>query len=229
MNREIESNCLSSVDQVINNSFLGRIKINLEELGAFSSILYFETPQIKEILDQVRKDFLTKNTYLSGEDLTTISNKITAAFTDHIVQNYVTTEVKGVKMPLSSKIDSFITQGNGVTAFNFLKSKFKDNLFLNNMRTMSNPGKGGKYLIFKQIDNTTDTRNTMIASIAELMQHPDKQIRDQANIMIATGILQYGTYKKYGSFIDLVPIENYSNFVKTATTWNRAASNRRWA
>lgn len=211
-----ENNIISSVDDLINKSF---VKARMEYLSkgikalAEAANLSIEKPFIKQILDPIKRFFAQKGVYLSEKDKLKAAREVEMSFLDYVIQT---------TLPLNTHIQDLMINEKKAVAYQL--DELKNNLSLKEYSTLiNNPilqelipsprdKKGGvKNIFLDHKDNDAHTSNIYTGALRELRDNAltNKLYKN----IIALSLLQSGVRKTFYSFGHLIPVEDYSEII----------------
>jgi len=199
-----ERNIFSSIDKVLDNSFIGDqaflIDKSTEALGEY---LKLENPKLRIISDTVLRPF-AENQYLSADDYEKIGNRITSAFLDFIVQTKTTLgdELKALLVDPATAVATQLAEA---------QAKFPENRLLNDLQVVSSDRfDGAKSIKLRVNDKTAYSENLYQGMFRELRDNPETNAL--YNNIVKLAILQ-GTYQSAISIRNVIPIEDFSKTI----------------
>ena len=195
-------NLFSSVDDVLDNSFIGDIVDSLDNISnAFgdTSILRFNKPEFKKIyLNQVLKPY-ANNQYLRDEDYQSIANKLSASFLDYIIQTNSNLNIKELLVDETTAVANQLSEA---------RKKFPNMQILQELYLRS-PDKTDATKSVQLAVNLKETydNNLYIEYMRELRDNPATTELYEGIVKVA--ILQ-GSYTSPISIKNIIPIEDYA-------------------
>ena len=195
-------NLFSSVDDVLDNSFIGDIVDSLDNISnAFgdTSILRFNKPEFKKIyLNQVLKPY-ANNQYLRDEDYQSIANKLSASFLDYIIQTNSNLNIKELLVDETTAVANQLSEA---------RKKFPNIQILQELYLRS-PDKTDATKSVQLAVNLKETydNNLYIEYMRELRDNPATTELYEGIVKVA--ILQ-GSYTSPISIKNIIPIEDYA-------------------
>jgi hypothetical protein len=197
----IESNIISSVSKILDNSSIGEQEKILSKLAeAAGTIFKLEENQFRVIIDSVLKPYKA-NEYMSQDNYEKIANKIRASFLDYVVQ---------IQKGINSAIKPLLVDVNTSVANQLAEAKVKypDVRILSDLEIESSPREGGATTVKLNV-NLKDAydENLYTGMMAELRDNPNT--KELFNNLVILSLLQ-GTYQSSVSIKNIIPIEDYS-------------------
>ena len=199
-----EKNIFSSIDKVLDNSFIGEqaflIDKSTEALGEY---LKLENPKLRIISDIVLRPF-SENQYLSADDYEKIGNRITSAFLDFIIQTKTTLsdELKALLVDPATAVATQLAEA---------QAKFPENRLLNDLQVVSSDRfDGAKSIKLRVNDKAAYSENLYQGMFRELRDNPETNAL--YNNIVKLAILQ-GTYQSAISIRNVIPIEDFSKTI----------------
>jgi predicted NAD-dependent protein-ADP-ribosyltransferase YbiA (DUF1768 family) len=200
----LKTNIISSVDDILNNTFIGEQERLLSEFAkATGEIFKLEQDQFRVIIDSVLEPYKA-NEYMSQDNYEKIANKIRSSLVDYAVQinKGYNTNIKSLLVDINTSIAKQLSDA---------KEKYKDSKILNDLEIESSPRPGGAMTVKLNV-NLKDAydENLYTGMMAELRDNPDT--RELYNNLVVISILQ-GSYQSAVSIKNIIPIEDYSAIV----------------
>ena len=197
----IESNIISSVSKILDNSSIGEQEKILSKLAeAAGTIFKLEENQFRVIIDSVLDPYKA-NEYMSQDNYEKIANKIRASFLDYVVQ---------IQKGINSAIKPLLVDVNTSVANQLAEAKVKypDVRILSDLEIESSPREGGATTVKLNV-NLKDAydENLYTGMMAELRDNPNT--KELFNNLVTLSLLQ-GTYQSSVSIKNIIPIEDYS-------------------
>lgn len=195
-----EKNIISSVDKVLETSFLGDMANFLfKASSSLGAILKFNQDEFRGILENVIKPYAA-NPYLSNEKFGKITQKAAASFLDYIIQiNKPNIDVKAIL------VDDVTSLANRI---NQAKNKNLGVKMVNDLIVASRGIVGGAKTV-KLRANLREAydENLYTGYMREMRDNPETA--DLYKELVTTILLQ-GTYTSSISLKNIVPIEDYA-------------------
>jgi hypothetical protein len=200
-----ETNLISSpkkiMDENDNSSFMGDMEKALDYSSeALGSILKFNKPEFREILETVIKEYAV-NKYLGKDKFKKIAEKLTASFLDYIIQ---------VKRPLDIK-NLVVDVDSVANRIDKLRPKHPEVKILKDLVLVSSDTPGGAKTVKLRV-NTKDSydEDLYVGYMREMRDNP--ATKDLYEDLIRLAIIQ-GTYYSSVSIKNIVPSEDYARVV----------------
>jgi uncharacterized protein YaaR (DUF327 family) len=195
-------NLFSSIDEVLDNSFIGDIVDSLDNISnAFgdTNILRFNKPEFKKIyLNEVLKPY-ANNQYLRDEDYQAIANKLSAAFLDYIIQTNSNLDIKELLIDETTAVATKLSEA---------RKKFPNMQILQDLYLRSSDRKDATKSVQLAVNlKETYDNNLYIEYMRELRDNPETT--DLYEGIVKVAILQ-GTYTSPISIKNIIPIEDYA-------------------
>ena len=198
-----EKNIFSSVDKVLNSSFIGKQAYFLDKsMEAMGAILKLEQDEFSIITDSVLTPYAEQE-FMSGEDYDRIAAKIKSAFLDYIIQTKlgINAEIKELTIDTTSVADQLAAA----------KKKFPKIKILNDFQVVSGKTVGGaKSVKINMPTNDAYDIDTYTEMMRELRDNPET--RNLYYDLITLSLLQ-GTYQSANSFRKIIPVEDFAEIV----------------
>jgi hypothetical protein len=195
-------NLFSSIDQVLDDSFIGDIVDSLDNINnAFgdTNILRFNKPEFKKIyLNEVLKPY-ADNQYLRDEDYQSIANKLSASFLDYIIQTNSNLDINELLVDETTAVANKLAEARK----NFPEMQILKDLYL---RSSDKTDATKSVQLSVNLKDTYDN-NLYIEYMRELRDNPETTELYEGIVKVA--ILQ-GTYTSPISIKNIIPIEDYT-------------------
>jgi hypothetical protein len=196
-----EENIICCPNRVMESSFMGEIQKHLDRSSfALGSILKFNTPEFRSIIDDVMQEYM-ENPYLSKDKFNKIAEKMSASFLDYIIQ---------VRYPLAIK--SLVVDANSVAnRVEEARKKHPEVTILKDLVLVSSDAPGGAKTLKLRV-NTKDAydEDLYVGYMREMRDNP--ATRDLYEDVLKLGIIQ-GTYYSSVSIKNIIPVEDYARIV----------------
>jgi hypothetical protein len=200
----VETNIISSVDDILNNSFLGGQKKLLGlSSNAIGAILRLDKFAFRIITNDVLRRFAKKE-FFSQDDYERVANKIKASFLDFVIQTKtgLNKEVKALLVDAGTSVASKLEQA---------KKDFPNNQLLKDLQVTSSPRMDSAKTVKLAVNlKEAYDENLYTGYMRELRDNP--ATRDLYYDIITTSILQ-GTYQSAISIRNIIPIEDFAKTV----------------
>jgi hypothetical protein len=207
-NTEIASdtNIISSVDDILNNTFIGKQKEFLgKSMQSMGAIFKLEEDAFRAITNKILQPF-GENPFMTADDFEKLSNKVKADFLDYIIQT---------KTGVNSRIKELLVNENTSVAVRLekAKKKYPDVQILRELQVVSGERPDGAKSV-KLVANIKDAydNNMYVGMMRELRDYND-ELNQLYKDLIYVSILQ-GTYQSSISIKNVIPIEDYSEIVQ---------------
>ncbi len=218
-----ESEAVNSVGKVMNSTFEGATRdAILKADNALSQVFKLHSGRAKMSVNQIVKE-INNLRGLSRDDKDKLANQGEMSLLNYIIQ----TRTKVNNKPLNEFIQPLMLGNrNAAVQLDALKDQAsKGNRIVENLQANIDPDPTRPSII-RIIEKDTDTymSNMYTASFRELKNdatpvrigNNNKTVADIYRNIVASQILQNGNIVTNASFIHLIPVEDYSNIVKTA-------------
>jgi len=200
----VETNIISSVDDVLNNSFLGGQKKLLGlSSNAIGAILTLDKFAFRVITNDVLRRFAKKE-FFSQDDYDRVANKIKASFLDFVIQT---------KTGLNKEVEALLVNASTSVAAKLEQAKkdFPNNQLLKDLQVTSSPRMDSAKTVKLAVNlKEAYDENLYTGYMRELRDNP--ATRDLYYDIVMTSILQ-GTYQSAISIRNIIPIEDFSETV----------------
>ena len=204
---------ISSVDELIDNSFLQTLRVNISKMrDALSEILNSDKSRVRKIIQNV----LTPYINASDREFVKIAQKAVADLFDWVVQSDVTTKAN---VRLNSYIESaLLNDDNYVRQINDFVEKVRSNkrhtLYNNQIikilePILSDKVNGVDNLKIKSRDNKIYDQNMVIYAFKELKNYLSADNQELYNKLVTVAVLQSGLSRSPISFTSLLPYEDF--------------------
>ena len=200
-----KTNIISSVGDVLNNSFVGE-KANITEnaINALSPILKLDQVQFAVITNKVLDPY-KEDEYLGADDFDRVGNKTKTSFLDYIFLTRTNLRSRLIEL----LVDPYTAV---VTDVAKAKKNYPDMEILQQLEQVSSDRVGGaKSLRLKANLKTAYDNNLYQGMMRELRDN--KATNGLYNRIVDLAILQ-GTYQSAISIKNIIPIEDYSERLK---------------
>lgn len=195
-------NLFSSIDQVLDESFIGDIVDSLDSVNIAlgeTNILRFNKPEFKKIyLNEVLKPY-AENQYLRDEDYQSIANKLSASFLDYIIQTNSNLNIKELLVDETTAVANKLAEARK----NFPEMQILKDLHL---RSSDKTDATKSIQLSVNLKETYDN-NLYIEYMRELRDNPATTELYEGIVKVA--ILQ-GSYTSPISIKNIIPIEDYA-------------------
>jgi hypothetical protein len=210
--RARSQNIVSTVDKVLDNSFVGHLAgFVSKSRDAVSSFLKLETPGVRTLLDSIISVYSQKGLFLSDKNFLKISKNVVSS-----LLNYVTQTQSGV----NNHISSLLVDARTAVATDLAQKKashdprwqaLRDNPVISDIQVLvSDRENGPKNLKLKAKDKDVFTENQYITAFRELRDLDDALYRRIINL----AIVQNGISASPISFTHLIPMEDYARVMQ---------------
>jgi len=200
-----EENVFNGVDEILNSSFIGKIKTALNQsTRALGEIMKFNQDEFRAVIQDVLKYYAT-NPYISGAKFNRIAEKASASFLDYIIYT------KGPTLNLKDLLVDNTSVANRVLA---VKEQRKDIKILDYLVAIQREGATTPTKSLKlrsRTDNAFD-ENMLIGYMREMRNDSDPAIVNLYNDIVKLAITQ-GSHRTPNSIKSIVPLEDYSRIV----------------
>jgi hypothetical protein len=193
-----ETNIVSSIDKVMNETFIGdQMRLLREELKSLGAIMKLDSKGIDQYIDDVMEPFY-ENEYMSADDFNYVAKKLKSSFLDFLIQTRSTSI-----FPDDSK--NLFTGGNSVASRLLkLKKKYPTSNLLSNLVPVSSLQENGPVTVSLKVKPTDAIDVDMhIGMMRELKEQEPEFYND----LVKLSILQ-GTMDTNLSIAPIVPVED---------------------
>jgi len=194
----VETNIVSSIDKVMNETFIGdQMRLLREELKSLGAIMKLDSKGIDQYIDDVMEPFY-ENEYMSADDFNYVAKKLKSSFLDFLIQTRSTSI-----FPDDSK--NLFTGGNSVASRLLkLKKKYPTSNLLSNLVPVSSLQENGPVTVSLKVKPTDAIDVDMhIGMMRELKEQEPEFYND----LVKLSILQ-GTMDTNLSIAPIVPVED---------------------
>ncbi len=200
-----ESNIISSVDNILDSTFIGEQKKLLgNSMQAMGAILKLEQDSLRIITDDILKPY-GENPYMSADNFDKLSNKVKADFLDYIIQT---------KTGINDRIKELLVDKNTSVAVRLEQAKkdYPNVQILRDLQVVSGDRPDGAKSV-KLAANLKDAydENLYTGMMRELRDY-NTELNQLYKDLITVSILQ-GTYQSAISIKNIIPIEDYAEVV----------------
>lgn len=200
----VETNIISSVDDILKSSFLGGQKKLLGlSSSAIGAILRLDRFDFRIITNDVLRRFAKKE-FFSQDDYDRVANKIKASFLDFVIQTKtgINKEVKALLVDAGTSVASKLEKA---------KKDFPNNQLLKDLQVTSSPRMDSAKTVKLAVNlKEAYDENLYTGYMRELRDNP--ATRDLYYDIVMTSILQ-GTYQSAISIRNIIPIEDFAETV----------------
>jgi predicted NAD-dependent protein-ADP-ribosyltransferase YbiA (DUF1768 family) len=201
-----QSNIFSSVDNILDGSFIGdQSRILAKSIEAYGTILKFDKYDFRNVINTVLKPYALDD-YMSADAYSRIENKIIASFLDYIIQT---------KSGISSEIKSLMidAETSVVTKLANAKRRYPELGILDRIDIEGSSVMEGGAKTVKLVVNNKEAydEDVHIGMFRELRDY-NTETNSLYNDIVKLAILQ-GTYQSSVSIKNVIPIEDYSAIV----------------
>lgn len=199
-----EKNIFSSVDKILDNTFIGE-QANLLDRAAESlgEIIKLEQDEFNIITNSVLKSY-AENEYLSADKYEKIANKLKASFLDYIIQ---------IKSGINTEIKELLVERGKSVADKLAAAKISNPevTILKDLKVESSDRADGAKTI-KLAANIKEAydENYYTGLMREMRDNP--ATRDLYYDIVTLSLLQ-GTYQSAVSIRNIIPIEDFSDSI----------------
>jgi hypothetical protein len=201
-----QSNIFSSVDNILNGSFIGdQSRILAKSIEAYGTILKFDKYDFRNVINTVLKPYALDD-YMSADAYSRIENKIIASFLDYIIQT---------KSGISSEIKSLMIDAETSVVTNLANAKRRypelgilDRIDIEGSSVMEGGAKTVKLVVNNKEAYDEDVHIGMFRELRDYNTETNSLYND----IVKLAILQ-GTYQSSVSIKNVIPIEDYSAIV----------------
>jgi hypothetical protein len=200
------TNIISSVDNILDNTFIGKQKEFLgKSMQSMGAIFKLEEDAFRAITNKILQPF-GENPFMTADDFEKLSNKVKADFLDYIIQT---------KTGVNSRIKELLVNPDTSVAVRLekAKKKYPDVQILRELQVVSGERPDGAKSV-KLVANIKDAydNNMYVGMMRELRDYND-ELNQLYKDLIYVSILQ-GTYQSAISIKNVIPIEDYSEIVQ---------------
>ena len=200
-----ESNIISSVDNILDSTFIGDQKKLLgSSMQAMGAILKLEQDSLRIITEDILKPY-GENPYMSADNFEKLANKVKADFLDYIIQT---------KTGINDRIKELLVNPNTSVAVRLEQAKkdYPNVQILRELQVVSGDRPDGAKSV-KLAANLKDAydENLYTGMMRELRDY-NTELNQLYKDLITVSILQ-GTYQSAISIKNIIPIEDYAEIV----------------
>ena len=200
-----ESNIISSVDNILDSTFIGEQKKLLgSSMQAMGAILKLEEDSLRIITEDILKPY-GENVYMSADNFDKLANKVKADFLDYIIQT---------KTGINDRIKELLVDTNTSVAVRLEQAKkdYPNVQILRDLQVVSGDRPDGAKSV-KLAANLKDAydENLYTGMMRELRDY-NTELNQLYKDLITVSILQ-GTYQSAISIKNIIPIEDYAEVV----------------
>lgn len=197
-----KSNIFSSVDNILNNSFIAeQSSFASKSFEALGEVLKFDQPKFRNIINKVLTPFASRE-FMSDDDYARIENKIVTSFVDYVIQ---------IKSSIGSEIKELLISPDTSVAAQLVKAKqdYPDMKIINDLQVASSQRlqNGAKSIKLGVNIKEAYDEDIYIGMMRELRDTED--LNNLYRNILKVAILQ-GTYQSAISIKNIIPIEDYS-------------------
>lgn len=201
-----ESNIFSSVDDILDESFIGDQAYLIDgAMSAMGSIFKLQEDRFQEILKPIITPY-EQDEYMGGEEFDRVANKLTLSFVDYIIQ---------VKSGINKRIEELLIDPKTAVATKLIKAKEEYPHLAILQRLFADSSRFGH-----QDSNTkivrldVNIRDPFEENITTGMMEELKEVDEELyNAIIDLSIIQ-GSYQSSVSMRNVIPQEDFSRRVK---------------
>lgn len=196
-----EKNIFISVDNVLNDNFIGEEKELLDlAMDSVGAIIKLERDEFTNITGEVIEPFEQKK--ISQDDFEKVASRVKASFLDYIVQ---------IKTKMNQEIASLMLGENSISRqLTEAKKRHSKLKILNDLQTISSDREDGAQTL-KLIANIKDAYDENLYT--EMMRELKDVEPELYQSIIKVAILQ-GSYQSAVSIKNIIPVEDYSRIIK---------------
>ena len=194
----IETNIVSSIEKVMNDTFIGeQVRLLREELKSLGAIMKLDSQGIDQYIDDVMEPFYD-NEYMSEDDFNYVAKKLKSSFLDFLIQTRSTSI-----FPDDSK-NLFTGENSVASRLLKLKKKYPTSNLLSNLVPVSSLQENGPVTVSLKVKPTDAVDVDMhIGMMRELKELEPEFYND----LVKLSILQ-GTMDTNLSISPIVPVED---------------------
>ena len=197
-----EKNIFSSVDKILNSSFIGKqAELTDFAMSAMGSVIKTESDDYTVITDDVLKPFIDQE-FMNGDEFNKVAGKIKASFLDYIIQT---------QSGLNSEIEALVVGSNSVAdQLAQAKQRHPEMKILNELQVTSSDREGGA----KSIRLRANLKDAYDENMYVDMMRELKLVEPELyNGLLKVAVLQ-GVYQSSISIKNIMPIEDYAPLIK---------------
>jgi hypothetical protein len=197
-------NIFTSVDDVLNNSFIGdQSTLVAKAFEGLGTILKLDQYQFRAIINKVLKPFANDD-YLSADNYAQVENKIVASFLDYIIQT---------KSEINSEISALLVDAKTSVAAKLAKAKenHPNMQIIRDLEVASSQRVDGPKSIQLSVNLKAGyDEDIYIGMMRELRDNPETNSLYKDIVKVA--VLQ-GSYQSAISLKNIIPLEDYAAYV----------------
>jgi hypothetical protein len=195
---------ISSVDDILNTSFIGDQKTYLDKASdALGTILKFNESDFRGVIKSAIRAY-SANKYMKNDKFSSVAEKLNAAFLDYIIQTKGDIDVAG----LTTGPDSVAAR------VELAKAKYPQIKILQQfvVQTSENLDGGAKTIRLKNNIKDAYDENLHISYMKEMRNYPSEEIQQLYKDIVKLSIVQ-GTYMSSVSIKNIIPLQDYAEVV----------------
>lgn len=205
-----EANIFSSVDKIMNNTFVGKLENFLDSsMEAMGAIMKLEQDQFRAFTDDILKVY-AKNEFMSSDEFDRIGNKIRGSFLDYIIltKSGVNQRIKELLIDPETSV---------VAKLEKAKQDYPEVKILRELVPItSNRVDGTKTIALKVNLKDAYDENLYTGLMREMRDYND-ELNALYQDIVALAILQ-GSYQTAISIKNIIPVEDYAAEVEPIIT-----------
>jgi hypothetical protein len=197
-----EKNIFSSVDKILNSSFIGKqTELTDFAMSSMGSVIKTESDDYTVITDNVLKPFMEQE-FMNGDEFNRVAGKIKSSFLDYIIQT---------QSGLNSEIEALVVGSNSVAdQLAQAKQRHPEMKILNELQVTSSDREGGA----KSIRLRANLKDAYDENMYVDMMRELKVVEPELyNGLLKIAVLQ-GVYQSSISIKNIMPIEDYAPLIK---------------
>ena len=208
-----KSNIVSSIDKVMNETFIGdQVKLIREELKALGSIMKLDSEELEMYMDNIMDPFYNDE-YMSQDDFDYIAKKLKTSFLDYVIQT------KSDQIVSSDYIELFTGKNSVASQLLKLRKKYPKLEILKLLTpTSSLQSEGAVTVSLKVIPTDAIDINRHIGMMYELKELEPSFYND----LIKLSVLQ-GTASTNLSISNIIPLEDRAKIIAPVIETLRAS------
>lgn len=196
-----ETNIFSSVDKILNKSFIGKQSELIDKaMSAMGEVIKTEKDDFTVITNEVLQPFMD-NEYLSAEEFNRVAGKIKASFLDYVIQTQgnINSEIKDLVVSNESVADQLAQA----------KQRHPEMKILNDLQVVSSDRIDGT----KSIRLRANLKDAYDEDMYTDMMRELKVVEPELyNGLLKVAVLQ-GVYQSAVSIKNIMPIEDYAPMI----------------
>jgi len=201
-----ESNIFSSVDDVLDTTFIGEQARLLDRgMEGMGEVLKLEQAEFTDITNDVLLPY-ARNQFFSKDKFDKVASKLKASFLDFIIQT---------NSNIASKINTLLLDGETSVASQLVeaKSKYPQLKILQYLEVASSDRIGGAQSVKLTVNTSLAyDENLYTGMMRELRDFNAKDTNELYQALVNVAVLQ-GTYKSAISIKNVIPVEDYSKAI----------------